>query len=166
VKRAITILASGLLVACVGYCVFYFLGTASHRSLLASKTPELLWLKKEFNLSDAEFMRVSRLHEVYLPQCKERCLRIQELSGRFTKIINSATQMTPEIEKLLAERARLRADSQAEMLKHFFEVSRTMPSKQGQRYLAWVQEHTCLRERTINHGEMKCSEAVEAHPHE
>ena len=39
------------------------------------------------------------------------------------------------------------------MLKHFFEVSRTMPPEQGRRYLTWVQEQTCLREQTMNHDE-------------
>ena len=69
------------------------------------------------------------------------------------KAIGATTQMTPEIEQLLADRARMRADCQAEMLKHFFEVSRTMPPQQGKRYLAWVQEQTCLHEQTMNHTE-------------
>jgi hypothetical protein len=44
----------------------------------------------------------------------------------------------------------MRADCQAEMLKHFFEVSRAMPADQGKRYLAWVQAQTCLHEQTMN----------------
>ncbi len=55
------------------------------------------------------------------------------------------TNVTPEIEGLLAERAKTRADCEAEMLKHFLAVSRTMPAEQGRRYLAWVEEQTCLR---------------------
>ena len=152
-RRALFILVGGLLLAGAGYCALYFLATASHRSLLANDTPELFWLKKEFNLDDAEFARISKLHEAYLPQCKERCRRIAELNDTLVKSIGSATQMTPAIEKLLAERGRMRADCQAEMLKHFFEVSRTMPPEQGKRYLAWVQEHTCLSEQTMNHSE-------------
>jgi hypothetical protein len=30
------------------------------------------------------------------------------------------------------------------MLRHFLEVSRTMPPEQGQRYLQWVEQQTCL----------------------
>jgi hypothetical protein len=52
--------------------------------------------------------------------------------------------MTPEIEAAVAESARLRGECQRNMLKHFYEVSRTMPPEQGRRYLAWVQERTCL----------------------
>jgi len=55
----------------------------------------------------------------------------------------------------------MRADCQAEMLKHFFEVSRTMPAEQGKRYLAWVQAQTCLHEQTMNH-----SQAGESNHHE
>jgi hypothetical protein len=152
-KRALTILIGGLLVACAAYCLLYFVGTAAHRKLFASNTPELLWLKKEFKLSEAEFARIAQLHQSYLPRCQERCRRIDELSDQVTKAISDAAQLTPEIERLLAERARMRADCQAEMLKHFFEVSRTMPPETGRRYLTWVQEQTCLREGPINHGE-------------
>ena len=151
-KRALTILVGGLLLACTAYCLFYFGGTAAHRKVLASKAPELLWLKKEFNLSDAELARVTQLHEAYLPQCKVRCEHIEELNRKLSQAVGSASQMTPDIEKLLAERAKVRTDCQAEMLKHFFEVSHTMPAEQGRRYLAWVQAQTCLSEAPMNHG--------------
>jgi hypothetical protein len=88
----------------------------------------------------------------YLPQCKERCQRIDELNDTLSNRLASATQVTPEIEKLLSERAQMRATCQTEMLKHFFEVSRTMPPEQGKRYLAWVRENTCLREQAMDHG--------------
>ena len=152
-KRAITILVGGLLVACAAYCFLYFTGTAAHRKVLASKAPELLWLKKEFNLSDAELARITELHEAYLPQCKARCEHLEELNRKLAQAVGSASQMTPDIEILLVERAKVRTDCQAEMLKHFFEVSRTMPAEQGRRYLAWVQERTCLSEAAMNHGE-------------
>ncbi len=151
-KRALSILIGGLMGACAAYCLFYFAGTAAHRKVLASKAPELLWLKKEFNLGDAELARITQLHEAYLPQCQARCQHIEELNRKFAQAIDSASQLTPDIEGLLAERAKARTDCQAEMLKHFFEVSRTMPADQGRRYLAWVQGQTCLSEAPMNHG--------------
>jgi hypothetical protein len=148
-KRAVIVLASGLLLAGLGYCGLYFAGTAPYREMLASETPELLWLKKEFKLSDANFSRISQLHDGYLPQCKKRCRQIEEQNGKLKKLLAPAARVTPEIQGVLSERARLRAECQAEMLKHFFEVSRTMPPEQGRRYLAWVQEQTCLREQDM-----------------
>ena len=151
-KRGLLILALGVVGAVVAFCCVYLVGTAKPRAMMQSPQPELAWLKHEFNLGDAEFKRISELHAGYLPQCKERCLRIDELNNKLTEVLISATQVTPEIEKLLNERAQMRATCQAEMLKHFFEVSRTMPPEQGKRYLAWARDNTCLREQAMDHG--------------
>ena len=128
------------------------MGTAKPRAMMQSPQPELAWLKHEFNLGDAEFKRISELHAGYLPQCMERCRHIDELNDKLSNTLASATQVTPEIEKLLNDRAQMRATCQAEMLKHFFEVSRTMPPEQGKRYLAWARDNTCLREQAMDHG--------------
>ena len=141
-KRGLLILALGVVGAFVAYCCVYLMGTAKPRAMMQSPQPELAWLKHEFNLGDAEFKRISELHAGYLPQCMERCRHIDELNDKLSNTLASATQVTPEIEKLLNDRAQMRATCQAEMLKHFFEVSRTMPPEQGKRYLDWVQSQT------------------------
>ena len=102
-KRALTILVGGIFAACAAYCLFYFAGTAGHRKVLASNAPELLWLKREFNLSDTELARVTQLHEEYLPQCMERCRHIDELNRKIAQAVSSASQLTAEIEQLLTE---------------------------------------------------------------
>jgi hypothetical protein len=152
-KRGLLILALGVVGAAVAYCCVYLMGTTKPRAMMQSPQPELAWLKHEFNLGDAEFKRISELHAGYLPQCKERCRRIDELNNKLTETLASATQVTPELEKLLSERALMRATCQAEMLKHFFEVSRAMPPEQGKRYLAWARDNTCLREPAMDHGD-------------
>ena len=152
-KRGLLILALGVVGAVAAYCCVYLMGTAKPRAMLQSPQPELAWLKHEFNLGEAEFQRISQLHAGYLPQCKERCLRIDDLNDKLSKALTAASDLTPEIEGYLKERAQMRAMCQTEMLKHFFEVSRTMPTEQGKRYLAWVREHTCLREQAMDHGD-------------
>jgi hypothetical protein len=151
-KRGLVILALGLVVAILAFCCVYLMGTATPRALMQSAQPELAWLKHQFNLGDAEFNRIAELHAGYLPQCMERCRRIDELNDKLSTTLATATQVTPEIEKLLSERAQMRATCQSEMLKHFFEVSRTMPPEQGKRYLAWARDNTCLRELAMDHG--------------
>lgn len=151
-KRGLLILGLGVVGAVVAYCCVYLMGTAKPRAMIQSLKPELAWLMHEFNLGDAEFKRISELHAGYLPQCMERCRRIDELNDKLSNTLASATQVTPEMEKLLNERAQMRATCQAEMLKHFFEVSRTMPPEQGKRYLAWARDNTCLREQPMDHG--------------
>jgi hypothetical protein len=144
-KKTAQILLLGLVVATTAFAGLYYLGTASFRNLMRHPQPELAWLKKEFHLSDSEFGRISQMHEGYLPQCQERCKRIAEQDRRLRQLLEGATNLTPEIQSLLTERAKTRAECEAEMLKHFLAVSRSMPSEQGRRYLAWVGDQSCLR---------------------
>jgi len=151
-KRGLLILALGAVGAVLAFGCVYLMGTATPRAMMQSDQPELAWLKHEFDLGDVEFKRISELHAGYLPQCLERCRRIDELNDQLSSAVASATRVTPELEKLLGERAQMRAICQAEMLRHFFEVSHTMPPEQGKRYLAWARDNTCLHERAMNHG--------------
>lgn len=167
-RRTLLIIACGLLGSVLAYYCFYQTGTARPRALLRSEHPELAWLKAEFNLADAEFKRVSDLHAGYLPQCTERCRQIEELNESLAKLLHSSSEFTPDMDRLLQERSLLYSRCQAEMLKHFFEVSRTMPAEQGKRYLEWVSAHTHLRQPAMNHGAMQPMEsqpaAQGAHP--
>jgi len=160
-KKGTAIFLLGLLLAIAAFSGFYYIETAPWRAMMREPQPELAWLKKQFNLSDTEFTRVSQLHDAYLPGCQERCRRISELNARLQQLLAQTTTMTPEIQGLLAERARVRADCEAEMLQHFLEVSRTMPPEQGRRYLAWVQQQSSLlgqgmeqRHQMGSHGHM------------
>jgi len=150
-KKGLFILGLGLVLAAVAYGCVYFVCTSSARNLEHSTKPELAWLKAEFNLSDSEFKRISELHVAYLPQCMERCRLVDAQNQRLEALIASTNQMTPEIESAIAESARLRGECQRNMLKHFYEVSRTMPSEQGRRYLAWVQERTFMSSEGMMH---------------
>jgi hypothetical protein len=150
-KRPILILAVGLVLGAAGYAGVYFSRTADCCRLKQEKEPELAWLKREFHLSDAEFDRISQLHEQYLAGCAERCHHIDMKNAELARLLTATNTVTPEIEQAIAESARLRAECQRIMLQHFYEVSRTMPPDQGQRYLAWVQARTVLAD---SHSQM------------
>lgn len=143
-KKGIIILVLGLLAGVAAYGCVYFVCMSPARSLQQSDKPELAWLKEEFNLSDADFKRVSELHAAYLPQCREMCREIDAHNLKLQKIVSGATNMTPEINAAVSESARLRSECQTMMLRHFFQVSQTMPPEQGQRYLTWVKEKAFL----------------------
>ena len=160
-KKGALILLLGLLLSTAAFSGFYYLGTAPCRAMMRESQPELAWLKKQFNLSDAEFARIFQLHEAYLPKCRERCRRIEEQNVKLQQLLAQTTTVTPEIQNVLAERAKMRADCEAEMLQHFLEVSRSMPPEQGRRYLDWVQQQSSLRGQGMeqrhqmeNHGHM------------
>jgi Spy/CpxP family protein refolding chaperone len=141
-KSAIVILAAGLVLCAAAFCGFYYAGTAPHRGLRHEQTPELAWLKNEFKLSDAEWSRITKLHEAYQPHCEAMCQRIEEQNAKLRKLLVSGSAMTTEIEAAVAEAAKLRGECQRDMLRHFLEVSQTMPPEQGRRYLAWISERT------------------------
>jgi len=141
-KRSALVFAAGLVLALAAYCGFYFVGSAPERNLVQSPEPELAWLKKEFHLDDAEFHRISQLHEAYRSHCAEMCGRLAATNAELQSLLATNTTVTAEIKANLAAAAQIRADCQADMLAHFFEVSRTMPPAEGKRYLAWVAEQT------------------------
>jgi hypothetical protein len=143
-KKAGLILLAGVLLSAAAFAGFYYVGTASSRAMMSDPQPELAWLKKEFRLSDDEYGRIVKLHQAYLPQCAQRCMRIAELNGKLEQLLSKASTVTPEIQAMLSDRAKMRADCEAEMLNHFLQVSRMMPPEQGQRYLQWVEQQTFM----------------------
>jgi hypothetical protein len=154
-KKGTSILLLGVLLSAAGFSGFYYIGTASSRATMRETQPELAWLKQEFKLNDTEFARISQMHAAYLPECAERCRHIEEQNQKLQALLAQSTNVTPEIQSLLAERAKTRAECEAEMMKHFLKVSQTMPPEQGRRYLAWVEKQTIL------HGQ-----AMEEHHHQ
>lgn len=141
-KRPWLVLLGGLAVALLAYGGSYYFGSASYRCMEECKNPELAWLQKEFRLSDAEFARISKLHESYMAACAAHCQRIDAKNAELKKLLANTNTVTPEIEKALQDAARLRAECQKAMLQHFYEVSQTMPPEQGRRYFSWVIART------------------------
>jgi hypothetical protein len=141
-KRPLLVLLVGLLFAIAGYCALFYHGTKEQRQMLDSSAPELAWLKKEFALSDAEYERVAKLHEDYLPRCEELCQRIAEKNGELRQIFAGPSVDAKAVELKLKEAGDLRVECQKNMFHHFLEVSRQMPPEQGKRYLQWVHQRT------------------------
>ena len=102
---------------------------------------DLAWLRHEFRLSDAEMQRIRQLHEGYLPKCREMCGRIANKQKEVESTLANGSA-TNSAEQKLIELGTLRAECQAQMLRHFEEVSRAMPAEQGKRYLAEMQRLT------------------------
>ena len=158
-SRSLVILLLGLSLGLVGGAGTYWGMTSGHRAILRKEQPELAWLQREFELSDADYERIVGLHQAYLPRCAELCARIAGTESRIRTLLDQTDQVTPEIEELLVEAARTRVECQTSMLEHFFAVSRAMPPEQGRRYLVWVREKTFLMDhekgppREASHGE-------------
>jgi hypothetical protein len=158
-KKTLIIILLGLVVAAAGYCTLYYCGTRQHREMMSSHTPELAWLKKEFHLNDAEFDRISKLHEGYMPRCEDLCRRIAAKNAEVRQLTTASNTSAPLIEQKLKESAELRVECQKHMLDHFIKVSQQMPPEQGKRYLEWVQQRTLApdHDMMIRHGKTKHS---------
>src|SRR5215475_3428178 len=118
-RRPWIILLAGVAIAALGYFSCYFIGTAPCREMARDPEPELAWLKKEFHLNDAEFKRVSEMHAAYLSGCAERCRLIDEKNEQLKELLSRTNAVTPEIDRLLFEAARLRSECHKQMLQHF-----------------------------------------------
>ncbi|MGA2180344.1 MAG: hypothetical protein ABSH15_12280 [Verrucomicrobiota bacterium] len=139
-NRSLVILLSALV---LGFALFggsYFAGQRACR--MTRSADDLSWLCDEFHLGDAEMARIQKLHEGYLPKCAEMCAKIAAKKSELETALNGSTNVNLVAQQKLTELAALRAQCQAQMLRHFTEVSQTMPPEQGRRYLAEMQRLT------------------------
>lgn len=149
-KRSLLILLVGIAGGAASFCGVYFALSSSAKNLERKAQPELAWLKDEFGLTDAAFREVEKLHQDYLPLCRAKCLEIEAQNAALQKLLASATNTTPEIERALRDASRLRAECQSAMLRHFFSVSEAMPRKAARKYLSFVTGKAFLAESDMS----------------
>jgi hypothetical protein len=118
--------------------------TARHATVACCTKPadDLDWLRAEFHLNEAEMARVRELHEGYRPKCAEMCAKIAAKKSELDSVLGGSTNFTAGAQSKLNELAVLRAQCQAQMLRHFVAVSQAMPPDQGRRYLAEMKRLT------------------------
>lgn len=103
--------------------------------MLLDTMPELEWLRKDLQLTDAQFDRVAKLHAEYRPQCMEMCRRIDEAGMKVEAKLRQNREITPELEAAVQEHARVRAECRLTMLKHIYDTARLLNEEQAARYL-------------------------------
>jgi hypothetical protein len=129
----------------LGVAVFAGSYLVSQRACVMSMTnpaDDLSWLRNEFHLNKAEMARIRQLHEGYMPQCAEMCARIAAKKQELAETLANGANVTADAQKKLTELGELRAQCQAQMLRHFIAISQVMPPEQGRRYLAEMQRLT------------------------
>lgn len=119
-------------------CAFW--ATRSHMTVrqhdvLLDDLPELEWVKKEFQLSDQQFAKVRELHIDYRPKCEEMCQRISEAHDKVKAAVENHDAMSPELEKAIADHARVHGECQQAMLAHLNKTAAVLDDEQGRRYL-------------------------------
>jgi len=142
VNRSLIIILGALALGAAAFAGSYFIGHRASAIYCANPADDLSWLRIEFHLSDADMARMRQLHESYLPQCAKMCALIAAKKAEVQAALANGTNVTADAEKKLTELGELRAQCQAQMLRHFISVSQAMPPEEGRRYLAEMEKIT------------------------
>jgi hypothetical protein len=65
-----------------------FLGTADLRAVSSDHDAELVWLRREFRLTDVQFQRIRALHTAYAEKCDLMCQRIMNANAALDAAIS------------------------------------------------------------------------------
>jgi hypothetical protein len=132
-----------LLAIATGFGAFWlctFFGTSDLRSVTANRDADLMWLRREFDLTDVQFQRIQALHTAYASKCDQMCQRIMNANAALDAAISRNKQVTPEIEQAMGEVARVQQDCRQSTLAHVYEVSAQMSPSSAARYLQMMQQ--------------------------
>ena len=152
--------------ALMAVCALCFVSMGRWRVYRATHaSDQLRWLRTEFQLSEIEVSRIRLLHDGYRPKCEEMCARIAAKKAEVAAELVNAATVTPAAAAKLKEAAELHAECQAQMLAHFYEVSRAMPLEQGRRYLAEMKRFVLDGPGAAGHDTMQGTLPDRSHGH-
>lgn len=134
-KRVSIILALALILGAAAYALTYYFSVRPAQEMLTQKEGEMEWLRREFHLTDSQFLKIKEMHNSYRPRCDEMCRRIAESNRKLESLLNTNRVVTPEMEAALKESTTLHYDCQQAMLHHIYDVSQIMNPEQGRRYI-------------------------------
>ena len=118
-------------------CTFF--GTTDLRSVSSDRDADLVWLRREFNLTDGQFQRIRALHTAYAAKCDLMCQRIMNSNAALDAAISRNNRVTTEIQQAMGEVGRVQQDCQQSMLTHVYEVSAQMAPNSAARYLRMMK---------------------------
>jgi hypothetical protein len=119
-------------------CTFF--GTSDLRSVSADRDADLVWLRREFDLTDVQFQRIQSLHTAYAAKCDLMCQRIMNANAALDAAISRNKQVTPEIQQAMGQVAQVQLDCRQSMLTHVYEVSAQMSPSSAARYLKMMKQ--------------------------
>ena len=147
--KAGSILVLALVAAFGGYFLYFHAATQPTAQMLAQPQSEMIWLKKEYHLTDAQFARIQELHREYAPRCDRMCERIANANSRLDDLIKSSRTFRPEVEKALADCVAVQAECRRALLQHVYAVSAEMSPADGARYVQMMKDR--IVEQPLGH---------------
>jgi Heavy-metal resistance len=134
IKVLLTAIAA-VVFALAGYWTYYRCATMPTQSMLSRSGGEMEWLRHEYHLGDAQFIRIQKLHREYAPACDRMCARIGEANEKLNRLIKANRSFTPEIEAAVDECVEVQAECRRALLRHVYAVGAEMAPEDGTRYV-------------------------------
>ena len=103
--------------------------------MLTQSGGEMEWLRHEYHMSDAQFLRIRDMHREYAPKCDLMCEKIAKANARLDQLIKTNKTITPEMDAAINECVTVQAECRRALLRHVYEVSAEMAPADGARYL-------------------------------
>lgn len=91
----------------------------------------LRWLKEEYQLDEATFSEVEKLHRAYFATCDKMCRQIQEAA----RPLSRRARQGPPAAALQHQEQRLCDECEETARHHLRQVAALMPPEQGRRFL-------------------------------
>lgn len=99
----------------------------------------MIWLKREYQLDDATFAKVTDAHRRYFRACEQRCHELDDLNRHFLSELQTDAQPKSDIDAVHLLQEKLCHDCRLAMITHVHEVAALMPADSGRRFIADVQ---------------------------
>ena len=138
-KKPALIFLAVFSVAAVAYFACYQFATRQTREML-SDGDNMMWLRTEFALTEAQAHAIAKLQADYEPRCMEMCARIAKSSARLQTLLQASDVMSPELEAAVREAGQTESDCHAATLAQAFAISAHMAPAQAARYRAMIAE--------------------------
>ena len=121
----------------IGLVTFRTSGDAAVEEALAKQDP-MEWLRADFQLTDAQFAAIKKLHDSYSAVCEEHCREIQSAT-RARAALKASPQTDPAALAAADRRVEeLRLVCESAIATHVRQCASQMSPEAGQRYLALV----------------------------
>lgn len=132
-----TLVLLAAVASATGIAVYRMTGEPDVRAA-AAKRDALEWLRTDFNLSDAQFAVIKKLHESYSTVCEEHCRAIMEASEARTTLKARPAADSAAIAAADRRVEELRIVCETAIASHCRQVAAEMSPEAGRRYLALV----------------------------
>ncbi len=163
--RNIVIVLIGLALLTSVYTGVYRLITSDADEAMTAESPELEWLRREYQVTDEQFAEIRRRHEAHDIICKELCLGLVGAQNKLDAAIAASPEMGAEVTGALEAWSDQREICRQAAIEHMYAISSVMEPAQAVRYreriyrelivagrMPHIDEHGEFHDKLIEHA--------------